>query len=304
MTATADAGLTGISLYSVAAERAAAEVIDTYSTSFGAAARLLGKRVRQDVRNIYALVRVADEVVDGAAAQAFGIATSSVGSDAEVNARLLDELENETYAAIDRGYSTNLIVHAFARTAIKVGIGRELIEPFFESMRMDLLQHEHDQDSLATYIYGSAEVVGLMCLQVFVHERDYTATQSATMIAGARALGSAFQKVNFLRDLAADFEQLGRSYFAGVSVEHFDEETKRRLVAEIDGELAISAKCIPLLPDDCRAAVTAAQLLFEGLNRKIADTPARVVAKTRISVGNASKLALLLRAYLGLGPRS
>ncbi|MEN9607044.1 MAG: hypothetical protein RL605_872, partial [Actinomycetota bacterium] len=156
----ADSGFTGISLYTVAAERAAAEVIDTYSTSFGAAARLLGKRVRQDVRNIYALVRVADEIVDGAAAQAFGVDESAVGAEVALNEQLLDELEAETYAAIDRGYSTNLVVHAFARTAIKSGIGRELIEPFFTSMRMDLHQHEHDAESLETYIYGSAEVVG------------------------------------------------------------------------------------------------------------------------------------------------
>ena len=299
----ADSGITGISLYTIAAERAAGEVIDTYSTSFGAAARLLGKRVRQDVRNIYALVRVADEIVDGAASQALGVSEAATGSDAALNERMLDELEAETYAAIDRGYSTNLIVHAFAHTALKVGIGRELIEPFFTSMRMDLHQHEHDAESLETYIYGSAEVVGLMCLQAFVHGQKYTADEHTKMIEGARALGSAFQKVNFLRDLAADLQQLGRSYFPGVNAKTFDEQTKRRLVAEIEGELAISARSLPLLPADSKPAVAAAQLLFEALNHRIANTEAAVVATTRISVGNFSKLGLLVRAYLGIFPK-
>ncbi|MEY4742142.1 MAG: hypothetical protein RL672_892 [Actinomycetota bacterium] len=299
----ADSGITGISLYTVAAERAAAEVIDTYSTSFGAAARLLGKRVRKDVRNIYALVRVADEIVDGAAAQAFGVDAAAIGDDVAVNEALLDELENETYAAIDRGFSTNLVVHAFAGTALRAGIGREMIEPFFTSMRMDLHQHQHDAESLETYIYGSAEVVGLMCLQVFVANGNYDSRQTSQLVEGARALGSAFQKVNFLRDLAADLEQLGRSYFPGVTASTFDEVTKRRLVAEIEGELAISARSLRLLPSDCRTAVAAAHLLFEALNRRIANTPAVTVARSRISVGNFAKLGLLLRAYLGIFPR-
>lgn len=299
----ADNGVTGLSLYSLAANRAAAEVISTYSTSFGVAASLLGKRVRQDVRNIYALVRVADEVVDGAAAQASGIAESSTGAAATANAALLDELETETYLAIDRGYSTNLVVHAFAQTAIAASIGRELVEPFFASMRMDLQQHEHDAASLETYIYGSAEVVGLMCLQVFLRGQDKSATDTATMIQGARALGSAFQKVNFLRDLAADFDVLGRSYFPGITAANFDEASKLRLVAEIDGELRLAAKSLALLPADSRRAVMAAQLLFDALNRRLAKTPAGSIATTRVSVPNGIKLGLLLRACIGRGSR-
>jgi phytoene/squalene synthetase len=124
------------------------------------------------------------------------------------------------------------------------------------------------------------------------------------MVEGARALGSAFQKVNFLRDLASDLDQLGRSYFPGVNAKTFNEETKRRLVAEIDGELAISARSLPLLPSDSRVAVAAAQMLFEALNRRIANTPAATIATTRISVGNFTKLALLVRAYLGIFPKA
>lgn len=299
-----DAQLTGLNLYTRAAERASAEVIDTYSTSFGMASKLLGKRVRQDVRNIYALVRVADEVVDGAAAQALsGESTSHGAAQIDATERLLNDLENETYAAIDRGYSTNLVVHAFAMTAIRVGIGRELIEPFFTSMRMDLREHEHDQASFEEYIYGSAEVVGLMCLQAFMHEREYTAEQTAAMIQGARALGSAFQKVNFLRDLAADFKLLERSYFPGVTVSNFDEASKVTIVADIASELHTSAQSLPLLPADSRRAVVAAQLLFEALNKKLAKTPAEELASTRVSVSTAQKLRILALALIGVMPR-
>jgi len=290
---------TGIALYTQAAERAAGEVIAAYSTSFGAAARLLGERVRQDVRNIYALVRVADEVVDGSAAQAAGMAESTVGAAAQANADLLDELEAETYAAIDRGYSTNLIVHAFAQTARRADFARDLVEPFFASMRMDLNQREHDSASLAAYIYGSAEVIGLMCLRVFLVDQKVSKSQLAILENGARALGSAFQKVNFLRDLAADFNTLGRSYFPGVTAANFDEATKARLVAEIDGELRLSRASLVLLPNDCRVAVTAAHLLFEALNRKIDSLPASAVATGRVSVSTATKLRLLLLAKTG-----
>ena len=296
--------LTGLELYTRAAERASAEVIDTYSTSFGMASKLLGKRVRQDVRNIYALVRIADEIVDGAAAQALsGESTSNSEPQIAATEKLLDDLEIETYAAIDRGYSTNLVVHAFAMTAIRVGIGREIIEPFFTSMRMDLREHEHDQASFEEYVYGSAEVVGLMCLQAFIHEREYTAEQTAAMIEGARALGSAFQKVNFLRDLAADFKLLGRSYFPGVTVQNFDEKSKREIVADIASELHTSALSLPLLPADSRRAVVAAQLLFEALNKKLAKTPAEELASTRVSVSTAQKLRILALAQIGVLPR-
>ncbi|MDE2592175.1 MAG: squalene/phytoene synthase family protein, partial [Actinomycetales bacterium] len=151
--------------------------------------------------------------------------------------------------------------------------------------------------------YGSAEVVGLMCLQAFVHERDYSAEETAKMIEGARALGSAFQKVNFLRDLAADFKLLGRSYFPGVTVESFDENSKREIVADIAHELHVSALSLPLLPADSRRAVVAAQLLFEALNKKLAKTPAEELASTRVSVSTAQKLRILALAQIGVMPR-
>ena len=285
---------TGLSLYSMAAQRAAREVIYSYSTSFGLATRLLGKKFQAHVENVYALVRVADEIVDGSAAQAAELA-------AEINPeQLLAEFEAETYRAMQTGYSTNLIIHAFAQTAREVGIEKAIVEPFFYSMRQDLTEKEHDQASFEKYVYGSAEVVGLMCLQVFMHGKHYSAQEQERLILGARALGSAFQKVNFLRDLAADFRRLGRSYFPGVDVNNFNEETKQRLVADIEKDLAVSAQSLPLLPSSARRAVAAAQLLFTKLNRKIKKTSAQELINRRISVGAFEKAALLIRALLGV----
>ena len=284
---------TGLALYTQAAHKAAREVIYSYSTSFGLATRLLDASFRPHVENIYALVRVADEIVDGSAEQAKAL-------DASIDpAALLGEFEQETYRAMQTGYSTNLIIHAFASTAREVGITKEIVEPFFYSMAQDLTETEHDQESFDRYVYGSAEVVGLMCLAVFINGRDYTTEQKRTLTEGARALGSAFQKVNFLRDLAADFQKLGRSYFPGVNVNSFDEQTKQQLVADIEADLAKSSATLPLLPTGARRAVAAAQLLFTELNRKISKTQASALVTKRISVNNFSKLLLLLRALGG-----
>ena len=279
---------TGLELYTLAAEAAASQVIAAYSTSFGWATKLLGREFCQPVENIYSLVRVADEIVDGAAA---GAGVSEPG-------QLLDELEAETYRAMSSGFSANIVVHAFARTARASGIGREIVEPFFYSMRQDLTVVEHDQASFERYVYGSAEVVGLMCLQVFMQGRTYTEADRATLVAGARALGAAFQKVNFLRDLAADFKALGRSYFAGVNAANFDESTKQRLVADIDTDLDAARASLALLPTRPRRAVAAALGLFAELNRRIARTSATTLIEARIRVPNNVKLVILVRAIL------
>ena len=289
---TQPASATGLSLYTEAAERASAEVIAAYSTSFGWASKLLGKAEQQPVRNIYALVRVADEIVDGAADEAH-----------DNPSKLLDELEAETYRALESGFSTNLVVHAFAHTAREAGIKRDIIEPFFHSMRMDLTEREHDQKSFDTYVYGSAEVVGLMCLKVFMIGREYSKDERVTLIAGARALGAAFQKVNFLRDLSADFKKLGRSYFPNVNVENFDAATQIRLIDDISADLEVSAKTLPLLSPGSRKAVAAAQMFFAALNERIRNTPAEVLIETRISVPNSQKLVILAKALLGVIPK-
>ena len=283
---------TGIKLYTLAAHRASKEVIYSYSTSFGAATKLLPKNLRHHIENVYAMVRVADEIVDGSALEA-GVKDP----EAELNA-----FEAETYKAMATGFSTNLILHSFAISAREVGISKDIVEPFFYSMRQDLTETEHNQASFEKYVYGSAEVVGLMCLAAFVQGQSYTQEQKKQLVLGARALGSAFQKVNFLRDLEADFKRLGRSYFPGVNVGSFDEATKQRLVADIDKDLAVSSAALPLLPRSARVAVTAAQMLFAELNRKIGNTSAEDLINTRISVSNFSKLGLVLRAYLGAKP--
>lgn len=283
---------TGIKLYTLAAHRASKEVIYSYSTSFGAATKLLPKNLRHHIENIYAMVRVADEIVDGSAHQA-GV----TNPEAELAA-----FEAETYRAMASGFSTNLILHSFGVTAKEVGIGKDIVEPFFYSMRQDLTETEHDQASFERYVYGSAEVVGLMCLAAFVQGESYTQEQKKQLVLGARALGSAFQKVNFLRDLQADFQRLGRSYFPGVNVSSFDEATKNRLVQDIEKDLRVSAASLPLLPRSARVAVTAAQLLFGELNRKIGNTSAKDLINTRISVPNLTKLVLVGRAFLGAKP--
>lgn len=285
---------TGLALYTLAAEASSKEVIYSYSTSFGLATRLLSKTHRRHIENIYALVRVADEIVDGSAAQAAEI-EPEIDPAAELN-----QFEAETYRAMLQGFSTNLVIHAFACTAREIGIGKDLVTPFFASMRADLTDTEHDQESFENYVYGSAEVVGLMCLASFVRGQNYSDSEKLQLVKGARALGAAFQKVNFLRDLSADFKRLGRSYFPGVNVSNFDQDTKHTLVEDIRKDLAESAKSLPLLPPDARRAVTAAQLLFTELNEKIGTTEASKLINTRISVSNIRKIALLLQAIMGV----
>jgi len=282
-------------LYDRVAEETAGIVIRRYSTSFGLASRLLGPQVRQHVENIYALVRIADEIVDGAA--------DAAGADRATVARILDDLERDTDDAMITGYSANLVVHAFALTARETGFGTELTAPFFASMRADLSETEHDGTSFDLYVYGSAEVVGLMCLKAFLLEATVTDAERDTLATGARRLGAAFQKVNFLRDLAADYEQLGRSYFPGVDVPSFTEADKARLLDDIDADLAISARVIPMLPKSSRRAVALAQGLFAELSARLRATPASRLVRSRVRVPNPVKLRIAAVAAAGRTPR-
>lgn len=279
--------------YRRAASNSAAGVIRDYSTSFGMAASLLGRGVRADVRNIYGLVRIADEIVDGAAAEA--------GLDPDAQRAVLDALEAEAEATTARGYSSNLVVHAFAETARSAGIGTELTAPFFWSMRRDLDPTPLAPGELARYIDGSAEVVGLMCLRVFLRDEPVTEARRAELEAGARRLGAAFQKVNFLRDLAGDWEALGRSYFPGVELEQLDDATVAGLLDDIDADLAAAAAVIPMLPDSCRVAVAAAHGLFAALAARLRATPAERIRVSRIRVSDPAKLVVAARAILGRG---
>lgn len=287
--------------YSVASERAADQIIRCYSTSFGAATRLLGSRHRRHVRNIYAVVRVADELVDGVAAEANLPMADQF--------QKLDELEAETESAMRTGYSSNPIVHAFARTARASGITSSLTAPFFSSMRMDLettptsaeaasrettALHSFDEAAHADYVYGSAEVVGLMCLRVFMRDEYRSAAELMTLEHGARQLGAAFQNVNFLRDLADDTERLARSYLSEEPV--VTPELKARWIGIIREQLADARSVLHLLPRDARVAVDCAARLFGRLTDKLDETPAEMLVERRIRVPNPVKGLLIVQS--------
>jgi 15-cis-phytoene synthase len=284
---------TQLSLYSRTAHLSASGIIAAYSTSFGRASRLLDRPTRNGIEDIYALVRVADELVDGAAEQA------GLGPAEQRDA--LDLLEAEVHRAVTLGYSANLVVHAFATTARRYGIGAELVEPFFASMRRDLSPIHFTQREFDAYVYGSAEVVGLMCLHVFLGKSE--ANPDPELVHGARRLGAAFQKINFLRDLGTDWRELNRSYFPGVDVAQFSEDQKLAIVADIESDLNQAAAVIGSLPRRCRVAVTTAHLLFAELTRRIKETPAEELLTTRIRVPTIVKAQILARARWGRRPQ-
>jgi phytoene synthase len=274
--------------YDRVADATAARVIDAYSSSFGLASRLLASDVRRHVRNVYALVRIADEVVD----------SPRPGSTPADQATILETLRRETLTALGTGQSSNLVVHAFARTAAQVGIEADLVEPFFASMRTDLERVEHDDDSFATYVFGSAEVVGLMCLRAFlVDERD-PHRRYDVLAPGAQRLGAAFQKVNFLRDLAEDHDLLGRSYFPGIDPRRLTDAERDVLLDDIDADLAAAARTVPHLPASSRLAVCAAHDLFAELSTRLRRTPAGELRVRRVRVPQPVKARVVAAAVV------
>jgi 15-cis-phytoene synthase len=275
-------GLPAHRTYDAVADASAALVIRCYSTSFGLATRLLAEPVRTHVRNIYALVRVADEIVD---------APRPEGT-REDRARLLDGLERETLTVLETGHSANLVVHAFGCSARSSGIGAELVRPFFSSMRTDLDRDRHDSESLEQYIFGSAEVVGLMCLHSFLLEPGARASYDE-LAPGARRLGAAFQRINFLRDLAADYDGLGRAYFPDLDPAHLDAAVRDRLLGEIDADLQVAAEVIPLLPPSSRRAVGVAHDLFAELAWRLRRVPVERLRSERVRVPAPAKARLV-----------
>jgi len=272
---------TSLAQYDRAAQAAASQVISHYSTSFGVGSRLLAPPMRRHIESIYALVRVADEIVD------------TYRGD---NARpLLDALEVDTDEALDQGFSANMIVHAFATTARAVGITSDHTRPFFTAMRMDLDTHVHDDDSFDTYVYGSAGVIGEMCLAVFLNTGTGPRALPEGTAAGARALGIAYQKVNFLRDLAMDDAQLGRSYFPGVTAQSLTDTQLADLVADVRGQITEAEQCLPELPRRARIAVQTTIDIYARLLTDISRTPASELVSRRVRVGNGTKLVLAAR---------
>jgi phytoene/squalene synthetase len=282
------------SLYDEVSEGSAAVVIRKYSSSFGLASRLLAEPVRTQVRNVYALVRIADEIVDNP--------DPTLGLDAR--ATMLTWLHDDVRQALLTGYSANLVVHAFARTALACGIAHELVDPFFASMRMDLQTTVHTRESIDRYIYGSAEVVGLMCLRVFLAGEgpDGAGGRSEAydrLAPGARRLGAAFQKLNFLRDLAEDHDVLGRLYLPDVDVERFCDADRDRILDEIAADLDAAAAVIPQLPTSSRRAVRVAHATFAELAARLRATPAAQIRRTRVRVPDPVKLRLVAGALHG-----
>lgn len=279
-----DDNSTSLSLYESAAQAAAAQVITHYSTSFGLGSRLLPAPMRRHIESIYALVRVADEVVD-----------TYRGPDARA---VLDGLEHDVERSLNGGFSANVIVHAFGATARQVGISTEQTRPFFTAMRMDLDTTVHDQDSFDTYVHGSAAVVGEMCLAVFLNTGHGPRPLPADIATGARALGIAYQKVNFLRDLATDADDLGRSYFPEVTPQNLTDEAVADLVAGTQDQITLARTTLPALPRRARVAVETTIDIYERLLTDIARTPADQLIMRRVRVPNTTKAVLAVRNIL------
>jgi len=252
-----------------------------YSTSFSLGIRLLSKDSRWAVFSIYGLVRVADEIVD-----------TFHGYNKE---KMLLDFKAQTYQAMEDGISTNPVLHAFQLAANQFGIGKDLIEPFFQSMEEDLDTSAHSAESYSEYIYGSAEVVGLMCLKVFCNGDD---AQYNHLVPFARSLGAAFQKVNFLRDIRSDVDERGRVYFPGVDFNHFTDADKYEIIQDVKKDFSHAYKGIVQLPVGCRLGVYTAYIYYLKLLEKIERTTAVDILESRIRIPNSQKIALLAQSFV------
>ena len=270
-----------IALYDEVCLKASRTATRSYSTSFSLGIRSLEHDLRGPIHAIYGFVRFADEIVD-----------TFHGFD---KATLLARFREDTHAAIKEGISLNPILQSFQRVVNGYGIEPELYNTFLDSMAMDLQDRTYDQRSYETYILGSAEVVGLMCLRVFCKNDDalYQRLKPAAM-----RLGSAFQKVNFLRDLKDDHQNLGRTYFPGVDVARMDSETKRMIETDIRADMDAALEGIKQLPRGSRFGVYMAYVYYLALFRKIQALPCDRILKERIRVRNRRKIALLTTSYL------
>ncbi len=253
----------------------------TYSTSFSMGIRFLDKEIRKHVYSIYGFVRFADEIVD----------TFHDYPKAE----LLQKFREDTMLAIEQGISLNPILNAFQHTVNEYSIDWELIDTFLKSMEMDLNPVDYDQSNYETYILGSAEVVGLMCLKVFCYgdEKLYQKAKPQAM-----SLGSAFQKINFLRDAQEDYEKLGRTYFPGVDLSNFDNATKKQIEKDIEHDFKEGFKGIQMLPKSSRFGVYIAYVYYYKLFRKIQGLDASQILKKRIRIPNKRKYTLFVGSYL------
>lgn len=252
-----------------------------YSTSFSLGIKNLGKDIQQPIYNIYGLVRLADEIVD---------TFHQIDQAKELN-----RFEEETFRAIEQQHSTNPIIHSFQQTVNEYNIGIPLIQQFFNSMRMDLERIHYNDELYKTYIDGSAEVVGLMCMHVFTKGdlEKYNALEKE-----ARGLGSALQKVNFLRDLSTDYNQLGRLYFPNIGNEGLTEENLREITKDIEADFALGLQGIKRLDKSSRFAVYLVYTYFHELLKKIEQTPINELLTKRVRVSDPAKYWLYIKARL------
>ena len=257
-------------------------VTQRYSTSFSLGTRLLSNSIRVHIYNIYGFVRFADEIVD---------------SFHEFNkVDLLNRFEEDLMHAISNKISLNPILNSFQFTVNEKKIDIELIKAFLKSMRMDLTKNNYKtKKEYNEYIYGSADVVGLMCLKVFV---DGDNSKYEKLKPYAMSLGSAFQKVNFLRDLNADFKNLDRTYFPNLNLSNFDEESKINIINEIEKDFNHALKGIFMLPESSRLGVYTAYKYYRKLLIKLKNTPSVKIQSARIRVPNYQKMGVLAQSFV------
>ncbi|MDX1908580.1 MAG: phytoene/squalene synthase family protein [Bacteroidia bacterium] len=255
-------------------------ITERYSTSFTLGIRTLHKRFHMPIYAIYGFVRYADEIVD--TFHDFDKKT------------LLETFRSDTYEAIARGISLNPVLHAFQSVVNTYHIDHDLIDAFLRSMEMDLYEQTYSADGYDTYIYGSAEVVGLMCLRVFC-EGDKAAYDR--LLEPARSLGKAFQKVNFLRDMKSDYQDRGRVYFPDVDFTRFSQQAKREIEADIQRDFDHAYTGIVQLPDGARRGVLLAYKYYLELFHKISKLPPSRILEERIRVPDNQKLAILVSTY-------
>ena len=269
-------------LFDQVSENCSKVVTQSYSTSFTLATKMLDSSIRQDIYNIYGFVRFADEIVD-----------SFHDFDKQ---HLLNLFELDLKKSIKDKISLNPILNSFQKTFNKYEIDYKLVNSFLKSMKWDLNKKQYlNKEEFDEYVYGSADVVGLMCLKVFVkgNQKQYNDLKPYAM-----SLGSAFQKVNFLRDLKADHDGLNRSYFPNLNIEEFDEESKKIILNEIDKDFSHALKGIFLLPSSARFGVYTAYKYYLKLLNKLKNTNPLKIKTTRIRVPNYQKINVLARSYI------
>ena len=269
-------------LFDITSYKTSKLVTKTYSTSFSLATKMLSKTIRQHIYNIYGFVRLADEIVDS--------------FHDYKKEELFKKFEEDINHALKHKISLNPVLNSFQETYHKYNIDKSLVEAFMNSIRMDLYKTKYlTREEYISYIYGSADVVGLMCLKVFVKGEDQKYYELMQM---AMSLGSAFQKVNFLRDLKADYDQLNRTYFPDTDLSNLDENSKQRIINDIEEDFAEGLKGIKRLPIEAKFGVFMAYRYYRQLLKKLKKTPAVEIKNSRIRVPNYKKIELLTRSYV------